>query len=103
MTRDEQLTELTTKLDVISRLLALQICAQMRADSKVEKEQIEVLAQAGLDRHAIAGIVGTTPGTVSVALSKAKKNAVATGQKGRSKDSHSAGGQGYRDDKQPAA
>ena len=62
------LTDVSTKLDQVIRLLALTVVA-----SKKQREQIALLSRAGLDRHEIADLLGTTPGTVSVELSILKK------------------------------
>ena len=56
------------KLDTLIRLVAIGIC-----EGKVQKDQIALLASAGLQPKVIAEILGTTPGTVSVALSNLRK------------------------------
>jgi hypothetical protein len=56
------------KLDVLIRLVALQLIAD-----KGTVDGIRLLGRAGLDRNLIARVVGTTPGTVSVRLSEAKR------------------------------
>jgi DNA-binding NarL/FixJ family response regulator len=63
------LAQVSTRLSQIMRLLALSLVA-----GKKQREQIAVLSRAGLDRHEIAEILGTTPGTVSVELSLIKRN-----------------------------
>ena len=77
MTDDKLVARLGEKMDVVARLLALQVCMQLRSGDKKEekKKQIEMLSASGLDRNAIAAVVGTTPGTVSVRQSEAKKKA----------------------------
>jgi CRP-like cAMP-binding protein len=57
-----------TELKVVRRLLALSLI-----DGKKNREQIALLAAAGMDRHEIAELVGTTAGTVSVEISNLKK------------------------------
>ena len=57
-----------TELRVVQRLLALSLI-----DGKKQRDQIRLLAAAGMDRHEIAGLVGTTAGTVSVAISNLRK------------------------------
>ncbi len=57
------------KLDTLIRLVALGLC-----QGKTQKEQIALLASAGLQRKGIAEILGTTRNTVSVALSNLRKN-----------------------------
>jgi DNA-binding NarL/FixJ family response regulator len=63
-----QLENISTRLDQAIRLLAMFVVAD-----KKQREQISILSRAGLDRHEIAEILGTTPGTVSVELSILKK------------------------------
>lgn len=62
------ITEISTKLDQAIRLLAISVIGD-----KKQRDQIAILSRAGLDRHKIAEILGTTPGTVSVELSVLKK------------------------------
>ena len=59
---------MSRRLDQAIRLLAMSVVAD-----KKQREQISILSRAGLDRHEIAEILGTTPGTVSVELSTLKK------------------------------
>jgi CRP-like cAMP-binding protein len=59
---------LETELKTVRRLLALSLI-----DGKKNREQIALLAAAGIDRHEIAELVGTTAGTVSVEISNLKK------------------------------
>lgn len=56
--------DISGKLDVLIRLIAMGLCAE-----KSQKEQIWILHSAGLQPKEIAEILGTTPNTVSVALS----------------------------------
>jgi hypothetical protein len=62
------LNEISIKLDQAIRLLAISVIGD-----KKQRDQIAILSRAGLDRHEIAGILGTTPGTVSVEISVLKK------------------------------
>jgi DNA-binding CsgD family transcriptional regulator len=57
-------------LEILCRLLALNLIR-----GKTKREQILLLAAAGMDRHEIASLVGTTSNTVSVELCNAKKRA----------------------------
>jgi len=57
-----------SELKVTRRLLALSLI-----DGKKQREQIALLATAGMDRHEIAELVGTTAGTVSVEISNLRK------------------------------
>ena len=58
-----------SELKVVRRLLALSLI-----DGKKQREQIELLAAAGMDRHEIAELVGTTANTVSVEISNLRKS-----------------------------
>jgi DNA-binding NarL/FixJ family response regulator len=60
--------KLETELRIVRRLLALSLI-----EGKKQREQIALLATAGMDRHEIAELVGTTAGTVSVEISNLKK------------------------------
>ena len=51
----------------------VKLTAQFLTADRKQREQIMLLSRAGLDRHEIAEILGTTPGTVSVELSVLKK------------------------------
>ena len=59
---------LANELKILRRLIALTLI-----DGKRNREQIALLAAAGMDRHEIAELVGTTAGTVSVEISNLKK------------------------------
>lgn len=59
---------LSDKLDLIIRLLAMPLVAGRR-----KSEAIIILSQKGMDRNLIATICETTPHTVSVVLSGARK------------------------------
>ena len=64
---------------VMRRLLALSLI-----DGKKQRDQIALLATAGMDRHEIAELVGTTAGTVSVEIShlRRRKAEVSRGRRG---------------------
>lgn len=64
------------ELRTLRRLLALSLI-----DGKKQREQIGLLAAAGLDRHEIAELLGTTAGTVSVEISNLRKHRVLHGRK----------------------
>ncbi len=68
---------LASELRVIRRLLALSLI-----EGKKNRDQIATLAAAGMDRHEIAELVGTTANTVSVEISNLKKRK-SEGQGGR--------------------
>ena len=61
--------EIAKKLDILIRLISIGLCGE-----KTQKEKIEILAAAGLQPKEISEILGTTPNTVSVALSALRKN-----------------------------
>jgi CRP-like cAMP-binding protein len=61
-------TTVESELKIVRRLLALSLI-----EGKKKREQIELLAAAGMDRHDIAELVGTTAGSVSVEISNLKK------------------------------
>lgn len=65
-------------LRVLRRLLALSL-----VDGKKQKDQIRLLAVAGLDRHEIAELLGTTALTVSVAISNMRREGAIRGKKGK--------------------
>jgi CRP-like cAMP-binding protein len=65
-----------SELRIVRRLLALSLI-----DGKKQREQIKLLASAGMDRHEIAELVGTTAGTVSVEMSNLKKQGVRRGRR----------------------
>jgi DNA-directed RNA polymerase specialized sigma24 family protein len=65
--RDE-ITELTSKLNLLIRLLALSIL-----EGRAPVEQMVLLSRAGFAPREIAELVGTTPHTVSVTLSKMRR------------------------------
>jgi hypothetical protein len=56
---------------LLNRLVRLTAMALI--DGKVQRDQIRILGIAGLGRLEIAEMVGTTPNTVSVELSKMKQ------------------------------
>jgi DNA-binding CsgD family transcriptional regulator len=60
--------ELSEKLDTIIKLLAMQSLGD-----KTGREAISLLANIGFQPRDIATMIGTTPNTVSVALSEMKK------------------------------
>jgi len=66
---EKQFKEPMTKMDPIVRLLALNLVN----GTKVQKKQIMTLDSFGLGPSEIAHILDTTPNTVNVALSRARK------------------------------
>ncbi len=60
--------DIIKRLDVIARLLALNLPKSINQDQK-----IKILHELDLSPKEIAAILGTTPNTVSVELNKIKK------------------------------
>ncbi|MGC1120509.1 MAG: sigma factor-like helix-turn-helix DNA-binding protein [Candidatus Methanofastidiosia archaeon] len=70
MTEQEQiLEEISRRMDRIIRLLALNLVKDM----ETQKEKILTLSSFGFSSSEIAELLGTTPGSVSVTLSRTKK------------------------------
>lgn len=69
MIEQEAMERLEAKLDVMIRLLAMQLAA----GGQTVREKAVLLNKAGLSVKDIAGLCDTTPNTISVALSNAKK------------------------------
>jgi DNA-binding NarL/FixJ family response regulator len=66
--------EVIRRLDVLIRLVAVAVSRQERPQKeRPQKEMIALLASAGLSAREIAEFLGTTPGTVSVAVSNMRK------------------------------
>jgi DNA-binding CsgD family transcriptional regulator len=65
-----QLRELTARMDAILKILALTLPKELR-----QSDKIVLLSDAGFQPKEIAGILGTTANTVSVTLSKIKREA----------------------------
>lgn len=66
--------QVASNLASISRSLAAIALRLSRSTLKTDKERIHYLKGLGLDRNDIAGILGTTPGTVSVRLSEKRSS-----------------------------
>ncbi len=64
-----QFQQINKRLDLIVTLLALNLVK----DAGTQKEKILTLSSLGLKPAEIAALLGTTPNTVSVALSEVKK------------------------------
>ena len=61
------LKEVADKLDTLIRLTAIGLFGE---GDKTQKEKIELLSTAGLNPKEIADLLGTTPNTVNVTLSR---------------------------------
>jgi DNA-directed RNA polymerase specialized sigma24 family protein len=79
---EKQFKEIISKLDLITRLLAL----NMVKDLQSQKDKILTLDSFGLKPKEIADYLGTTINTVNVTLSKAKKIKVESDDKQRNKE-----------------
>ncbi|MGP8173154.1 MAG: hypothetical protein ACLP7O_01245 [Terracidiphilus sp.] len=66
---DESITVPDKKFDTLTRLLAIGL-----VNGKKQRDQIRLLSIAGLSPTEIAGLIGTTPNTVNVALSALRKD-----------------------------
>ena len=66
---DKQFKELKEKLDVITKLLTLNLVKDM----ELQKDQIIALSSFGFQPSQIADLLGTTANTVRVTLSMARK------------------------------
>lgn len=67
---DKQFEILSKKLESIITLLALD---KTKLNEKTKSDAIIYLSELGLDNSTIALVTGSTPGTVAVRISKAKK------------------------------
>lgn len=61
------LKEVADKLDTLIRLTAIGLFGD---SDKTQKEKIETLSTAGLNTKEIADLLGTTPNTVNVTISR---------------------------------
>ena len=69
MGSEEVLKEVSSKLDTVIRLLAMEVVR-----GRELKEQIRLLDQAGLEPKEIADVLGKTPNAVRVALFSIRKS-----------------------------
>ena len=61
-------------IDILNELRRItKILALIASQNKTQKEQIDVLSNAGMQPKEIADILGTTPNTVRVTLAKTRK------------------------------
>lgn len=67
-----KLDVLGEKIDTLTKVTAISMQKETIFKNKKQKDQIKVLNKLELPRNIIALIVGTTPETVSVTLSKMK-------------------------------
>lgn len=69
----EKLDSLSEKIDILTVVTAIGMEKEKLFEGLLQKDQIKFLDELGLNRNLIALMVGTTPLTVSVTLSKMKK------------------------------
>jgi len=69
----EKLDILSRKIDILTKVTAINIQKEKFLEGKKQKEQIKILHKLGFSSNLIALILGTTPLTVSVTISKMKK------------------------------
>lgn len=68
-----KLDVLAKKIDILTKVTAISVQREKFLEGKKQKEQIKMLKKMGFSSSLIALILGTTPLTVSVTLSKMKK------------------------------
>ena len=68
-TETDPMTKVASKLDTLIRLVAMDVASRGHS----LKDKAVLLQRAGLAPREIAALLGTTPNTVSVALSTAKR------------------------------
>lgn len=66
----KKLDELGTKIDALIQVVAITSRKENMLKRKSKTSQIELLSDLGLPRTVVAWIIGTTPETVSVTMSK---------------------------------
>jgi hypothetical protein len=71
MKEEDGIARLEAKLDTLIRLVGLTVASGLQS----VKERAVILNRAGLGPREIAALCDTTPNTVSVALSNAKRDA----------------------------
>lgn len=78
---EQEAERIDAKLETILRVLAWSA-----VDGKSLVDSVEILSRLGLDRNQIAAICDTTPMTVSVRLSEAKRGTKATRRRRRTRE-----------------
>lgn len=69
----KKLDTLAKKIDILTKVTAINIQREKFIEGKTQKEQINALHKAGFSPSLIALMLATTPNTVSVALSNIRK------------------------------
>jgi DNA-directed RNA polymerase specialized sigma24 family protein len=83
--KESEFKPLTDRLDALIRLVALTLPKDIN-----QAKKIEILSGVGLSPAEIAGILGTTPNTVSVTLYDIRKKKSTSTQTGTSRPEESA-------------
>jgi hypothetical protein len=68
-----KLDSLAEKIDILTMVTAISMEKEKLFEGMIQRDQIKFLDDLGFNRNLIALLVGTTPLTVSVTLSKMKK------------------------------
>jgi hypothetical protein len=76
MSGEDEIKEISAKLDIILILLGVFLAIQIGPDAPL-KEKAKLLKDAGLDNKSIAKILNTTPESISSLLYYGKKPVVA--------------------------
>lgn len=69
----KKLDTLAKKIDILTKVTAISVQKEKLLEKKKQKEQIKMLDKLGFSPSLIALVLGTTPNTVNVALSKLRK------------------------------
>jgi len=69
----KKLDILAKKIDILTKVTAISIQKEKLLEKKKQKEQMKILDKLGFSPSLISLILGTTPNTVNVALSKLRK------------------------------
>lgn len=69
----KKLDVLAKKIDILTKVTAINVQKERLLEGKKQREQIEILDKLGFSPSLIALVLGTTPNTVNVALSKLRK------------------------------
>ena len=64
---------LVEKIDILTQVTAINVQKEKFLEGKKQKEQIKMLDKLGFSPSLIALVLGTTPNTVSVALTNLRK------------------------------
>ena len=87
----EKLDVLAQKVETLTMVTAIGMEKEKLFKGKTQKEQIKFLDKLGINRNIIALMLGTTPLTVSVTLSKMKKKKKAKPTESKSEEKSEQG------------